>query len=225
MSIAKKISSLITKRYGATERYGSPDKLYVFKRIYHYVITRYGSIEAKQKIWDSEFREGKWDSLVDTEDDKIYAYLNKYCAGGSLLDLGCGYGATFFHGPHRFRSYMGVDVSPYAIARCVESCKNNQIDTGHAKFHVSDIVYYTPETVYDCILFRESLYYLPKNKIAWVLQKYSKFLMSKGVIVVRICDITRFASIRQHIFDSYDVLDSSESGKMSIIVFQPFDAL
>jgi SAM-dependent methyltransferase len=219
-NIIEKMRQQLLARYGYTERYGSPDKLHIIKRVRHYLLSRYGSSATKQKIWDEEFSSGRWDILLDSENDQIYKFINKYRGNGTILDLGCGYGTTLFHNPDGYSKYTGVDISNFAIDKCHIMCKEKQMGTDIADFHISDITSFMPERSYDIILFRESLYYLPKGKIGPVLKKYSEYLSPVGVFIVRIWDTGRFGHILRLVHSSYDVVEAVELQKTSILIFK-----
>jgi SAM-dependent methyltransferase len=48
----------------------------------------------KRRLWNREFANGRWNFIENTSGDLIYGYIEKYCRGGSILDLGCGSGNT-----------------------------------------------------------------------------------------------------------------------------------
>jgi 2-polyprenyl-3-methyl-5-hydroxy-6-metoxy-1,4-benzoquinol methylase len=163
------------------------------------ILKRWGSPSAKQKIWDSEYKTGKWDYLNGTPNaevrDPIYEFLESYSAGGSILDLGCGSGATAFEMRNVYNTYTGVDVSEVAI----EGARRAALATGeraaHLDFAVSDIFTFEPDHKFSVILFRESIYYVPQHKIKAMLERYRSHLETDGVIMVRLCDVRKYKSI------------------------------
>src|SRR5436190_14728424 len=79
---------------------------------------RWGSQSAKRDLWNKEFANGRWAGIEDTSGDIIYRFIEKYSAGGSILDLGCGSGNTACElNPACYRAYLGVDISDVALEK------------------------------------------------------------------------------------------------------------
>ena len=182
------------------------------------ILKRWGSTYRKKAIWDEEFSTGQWEFIDHTDDDAIYAYLEKYSNNGSILDLGCGSGNTGNEmAAAKYGSYTGVDISENAIQMAVgRSEKNRRGDKN--EYVCADISLYTPRKTYDIILFRESIFYIPKYKICNVLDRYNGYLKETGVFIVRICDRKKYASIVRVIERHYHVVDSSPATDASIIL-------
>ena len=77
-------------------------------------------------------------------------------------------------------NYTGVDISDKAIniARTWEDDKT--------KFQSDDLMTFTPDRIYDCIIFNESLYYFD-NPLK-LLSKYKPFLSKNGAMVISMWD-------------------------------------
>lgn len=146
----------------------------------------YGPSGIKKILWDKEFSGTKWDFINNTEGDCVYENLEKYAKGGSILDLGCGPGNTANElSAEAYTKYIGVDISGAALAKA----RRRTTETGRTNknsFVLHDFVNYTPSEQFDVILFRESIYHVPINKIKETLDHYAKFLKSEGVFVIRI---------------------------------------
>src|ERR1700761_5925657 len=81
-------------------------------------VQKWGSAQQKQKLWDEEFANGRWDFIENTSGDVIYQYLEKYCRKGSLLDLGCGSGNTGCElSADAYSEYLGVVISEVALEK------------------------------------------------------------------------------------------------------------
>src|SRR5262245_45033616 len=79
---------------------------------------RWGTSAMKRQLWNREFSAGRWDFIDNTADDVIYQYLEKYCQGGTFLDLGSGSGNTGCElSQSAYNHYTGVDISDVAIQR------------------------------------------------------------------------------------------------------------
>jgi SAM-dependent methyltransferase len=182
------------------------------------IIKKWGNSSTRKAIWDEEFSSGQWDFLENTTDDEIYHYLEKYSNNGSILDLGCGSGNTGNEmDVSRYDRYTGVDISEHANQRALERSVNNR--RGEKNEYVcADISQYTPEGKYNIILFRESIFYIPKFRIRNVLDRYSSYLKESGVFIVRMTDRKKYASIVRLIERNYQVVDSSPTDDADIIL-------
>lgn len=182
------------------------------------ILKRWGNTSRRKSIWDEEFSSGKWDYLENTSDDPIYSYLEKYCNGGIILDLGCGSGNTGNEmDASKYSSYTGVDISEWAVKRALARSESNGREEKN-KYVCADICRYTPGRRYDIILFRESIFYIPKSRIRVVLDRYSDYLKETGVFIVRMCDRKKYASIVRLIDKHYHVVDSSQANNANIIL-------
>jgi len=146
----------------------------------------YGPTKIKKALWDKEFSGDKWNFIDDTASDCVYAHLEKHARGGDILDLGCGPGNTANELAEKaYTTYLGVDISESALAKGVRRTKEN----GRAdknSFVCSDFLSYMPPREFDVILFRESMYHIPYGSVMELLNKYSKYLKSNGVFIVRL---------------------------------------
>jgi SAM-dependent methyltransferase len=142
----------------------------------------------KQQRWNDEFATGRWDFIENTPQDMIYGYLVKYCNCGSILDLGSGSGNTGCELDRTaYKSYTGIDISDVAI----EKAKSRSDKSGRGdvnRYFQSDISSYEPDQKFNIILFRESIYYIPRGRIKDTLIRYSQFLAEDGVFIIKWCD-------------------------------------
>ena len=193
------------------------------------VLKRIGNNKIKSRIWDQEYADGQWDYLTksgSTEsycDDIELGFLEKYCAEGSILDLGCGMGDTGLRiGENKCRFYMGVDISEVAIENAVIMCQSDSVRKSRNNFVVGDIERYTPDRKYNVILFKESLYYVNRFRRRKVLNKYHRYLKKDGVMIVRISDRERFQNIANMIEKHFKVIEKyvAEGNESIILVFK-----
>ena len=197
-------------------------KNYSFKRIKHVVnariLKKWGTAATKKAIWDAEFSSGQWDYLDSTGGDPIYPYLEKYSNHGTILDLGCGSSNTGNElDVSKYRSYTGVDISESAIRRALARCIKNRRQSKN-EYVCEDISAYVPQMRYDIILFRESIFYIPRYQIRQVVNRYSHFLKESGVFVVRMCDRNKYRSIVSLVERHYNVLAKSSLPDPDIIL-------
>ncbi len=182
------------------------------------ILKRWGTSSTKRSIWDGEFACGQWDYLEHTSDDPIYHYLGKHCNRGSILDLGCGSGNTGCEmDVTGYDLYTGVDISEKAVQRAKARSTSKQ---RHEKneYICADIARYEPRKKYDVILFRESLFYVPRSKIIGMLERYRHWLTEQGVFIVRMCDRNRYGGIVRLIERNYQVVDGTPATDANIIL-------
>jgi SAM-dependent methyltransferase len=162
------------------------------------ITKRWGSQTAKQRVWDAEYRSGKWDSGGSKRSvvpDPIYQVLDRYSVGARILDLGCGAGLTTFEMRSAFREYVGVDVSDVAIASANRDASLDPTYAAKTRFCVGDISDFAPVGAFDVILFRESIYYLPTHQIKKALDHYGLSLSENGVFIFRLCNRYKYSAI------------------------------
>ena len=209
--------------------------MYIVRRTVTFIegfLKSYGPTNIKRRLWDKEFSGTKWDFIDNTVGDCIYTHLEKYARNGSILDLGCGPGNTANElAPTAYQSYVGVDISEAALAKAVKRTQ----ETGRAdknSFARSDFLGYTPAQEFDLILFRESLYHVPHGQVLPILEKYSKYLKSDGVFVVRLYAtdmktgdtknrVTSKIDLIKREFDVIELAEYDGPGRPTVLVFRP----
>ncbi len=192
----------------------------------------YGPQALKRRVWDKEYRENKWHFADNTTGDCVYAHLERYARGGTILDLGCGSGNTANElANSAYTSYMGIDISEAAL----EKARRRSLENGREsknRFGCSDFLAYEPECKFDVVLFRESMYHVPLSKVTALLEKYSKYLNEDGVFIVRLFAASRETSkskyrptamlqIMEKNFDVVEKRQYAEPGSPTVIVFRP----
>jgi SAM-dependent methyltransferase len=199
----------------------------IIKIISHAFLKRFGTSNIKRAIWNEEFNSGKWkylDSNIEKSKngDPVYYYIYKYCFEGNILDLGCGTGKTGIEIEiGRYKKYTGVDVSDVAIEQARFECQKIAEKINKNEFIVADISKFTPKKKYKVILFRESLYYIKRFNIRRVLDRYIPYLNDKGIFIVKICDMVKYAAIIRLIEKNYNIHERyiHHDKKMIILVF------
>jgi 2-polyprenyl-6-hydroxyphenyl methylase/3-demethylubiquinone-9 3-methyltransferase len=152
----------------------------------------------------------------------VYGYVEKYARNGDILDLGCGSGNTGSElNQSAYQSYIGVDISDVAIEKAMWRSERAGRDRKNRYVH-ADIVNYSPEGRYDVILFRESLYYVPRGTILKMLRRYREHLKEGGVIIVRLYDRDRYNAIHRLLRKSFGVLEEfvHEDSRTVVLVFR-----
>jgi hypothetical protein len=83
-----------------------------------------------------------------------------------------------------------VDVSLVAIGKA--GARDERIRRrGKHHYVCADILTYVSPHKFNVILFRDSIYYLPKARIKATLDSYSNALKEGGVCILRLCDELR----------------------------------
>ena len=170
-------------------------------------VQRRGTQWMKSRLWDAEYAGGKWDCCEATPGDSLYPYVEKYCHHGSILDLGCGSGNTGTElASDCYSQYTGIDVSQVAIEKAAK--RSRQCGRGNLnEYSQSDIVAYSPPKKYDVILFRESVYYIPRPKFAATLERYSHHLLPAGVFIVSVYSRVDYDWVVRFIEEHYTVVE------------------
>lgn len=134
------------------------------------------------KEWDEQFKSGRWDYLENKLQEVghysvIAGYFNYFTPKGQILDVGCGQGVlNRYLRSYRYKKYLGIDISTEAV-RKTESYRDADTDFIVANVEKKDL-----ETLFDCIIFNECLYYF--NQPIDVIRKYSKSLTDNGCIII-----------------------------------------
>jgi SAM-dependent methyltransferase len=191
----------------------------------------YGPMKVKKTVWNKEFSGGKWNFIDDTSGDCVYSHLGKHARGGDILDLGCGPGNTANElAESAYRTYIGVDISESALAKGMKRTDESG-RSGKNSFACSDFLSYMPSREFDVILFRESMYHVPYGQVLGLLDKYSKYLKSNGVFIVRLYLADRTGKMKFRVkrkidlikreFEMVEESQYDKPGMPVVLVFRP----
>ncbi len=177
-------------------------------------LKRFGPRRIKRVIWNEELASAK-----DPENrDPVTPLVEKYAAGGPILDLGCGIGYLGgFINKASYSTYVGVDISDRAIEDANRKRKSSKVH-----FVASDIESYIPTGGFNVILFKDSIYYIPFANISKLLTRCKKYLLRDGVFIVRIADGKRYTNILKLIeanFNLVERIDQQGTTNIVILVF------
>lgn len=189
----------------------------------------YGSEATKKRLWDEEYHENKWHFADHTEGDCVYAHLERHAKSGKILDLGCGSGNTCTElAGSAYNSYLGVDISEEALAKA--SKRSEEVRRADKnRFVQSDFLNFETSETFDVILFRESMYHVPLERIKPLLDRLSRNLTPDGVFIVRMFTIsngkTKFRPQKMidMIAANFPVVERNQYGDRGavVIVFRP----
>jgi 2-polyprenyl-3-methyl-5-hydroxy-6-metoxy-1,4-benzoquinol methylase len=179
---------------------------------------RYFSAEVWQGNWARGY------GLNETKEDGRYGTLlrlmDRYAAGGPVLDVGCGDGIL----EERFCAavpvdIVGIDYSPAAIARA------NARNIPNCKFLQADYRDFRSAQRFPLIVLNESLYYV--EEFTRVMRDLSGRLAHDGVFIVSMYDtrVTRRiwkALDRTHVkLQGIDIRDEATGERWTIRVLRP----
>jgi len=185
------------------------------------LVQGYGTANTKKRLWDKEFASGKWNCLEHMDGDCLYPYIEKYANGGSILDLGCGPGATGNElNFESYSSYTGVDISEVALEKARESTDENYRSAKN-EYIQADITRYLTTRTYDVIVFGDSIYYIPEWMIGVVLRRYTRNLNAGGVFVMRLKG--EYPGILAIVEDMFSVIEKQFpfGPEICILAFRP----
>jgi SAM-dependent methyltransferase len=149
--------------------------------------------------------------------------------------MGCGSGNTANEmAETSYQSYLGVDISEEALAKAAKRSKENGRQDRN-RFECADIMHYVPTGQFNVILFRESMYHVPINKIKATLDRYAAFLKDNGVLIVRLFasnravaqseDKPRPAAMLRLMESEFDVVERGQydaiPGRPTVLVLRP----
>jgi len=185
---------------------------------------------VQQHVWNREYAAGQWDSRgLHTPDDPIYEILTRYCANRDVCDIGSGHGNTITEMAPVYRSYTGVDISEVALQ--IAAKRAAEAGRHHVRFVQGFMHTYTPHGRPDVFLFRESLYYVSRQRshsmkdLADFLQRYAAMLSEEGVIIASICNSDEKCADRVEavIRQNFDILECRRTQRPPalLLVFQP----
>jgi SAM-dependent methyltransferase len=194
------------------------------KNVLRGLLQRYGSEKIKRRLWNHEYRLGRWNCLDSMATDCVYAHIEKYAKNGDILDLGCGPGAVGSElNEAAYHSYTGVDICDVAIEKAKSRAEENHRTDKNAYFQ-SDILSYIPNQCYDVIFFGDSIYYFSWQRITEILNRYARDLKQDGVFIVRTWTVKdKHLTIVHNIENAFEVVEkhSYADSQLVVIVFRP----
>lgn len=125
-----------------------------------------------------------------------------------VLDMGCG-GGTLCHSLAQFKleTYIGVDISGYAIERNISMAADGKDEHGiEISFAASSLQKYSPppQATFDVIAFNEVLYFLDVQEVSIQLKRFCQNLDHGGVMVVTMKDDPKSHAIFRKLSQEFD---------------------
>lgn len=183
-------------------------------------LKRTGNNWIRKRVWDWEFKHGKWDYLQSHTLDWFYEQLIARLKGGSLLDLGCGNGGVRCSIPiGEMGRYVGVDYSAEATAQLQKRAAELPPLTDGQLLLVGDMTDRDLLTrtggAFEVVLLHESLNYVAIADVPDYLRRLCELLSDGGVVMIRIWERTRYAdyveAVRSTLHVVAEVLPESSS--------------
>jgi SAM-dependent methyltransferase len=138
-------------------------------------------IKCPQK-WDSEYGNGLLSYYHDIEEAArhaaLFGLLTALGCSDSILEIGCGDGASLKYIPPATLLYVGVDVSDVAVQRA------RAVARPDSRFMVRDAETWVPAERYTAIVFNECLNYFSEPLTTF--SRYFRFLQRGGVLAASI---------------------------------------
>lgn len=188
------------------------------------LLQRYGTEGVKRRLWNHEYKKGRWNCLDSMADDLVYPHIENHAKNGDILDLGCGPGAVGVElSADSYASYTGVDISDLAIEKAKVRAAEVRRESKNTYFQ-SDILTYTPTQSFDVIFFGDSIYYFSWQRITEILTRYGRSLKKEGVFIVRSWTLKeKHANMVRDIENTFNVLEKHNyaDGPIVILVFRP----
>jgi SAM-dependent methyltransferase len=148
----------------------------------------YRPIAAVDTDWDTAYRDGTWDRLWDLDESFHHAVtaslIDRLTPEGRILDVGAGEGVLLHHLRHLpYRSYLGIDLSAEALARC-----RARRDDPRDQYVVADATRLPIAThgAFDVAVAAETLYYVP-DPVA-VFRQLRALVGPSGAVIVSMYD-------------------------------------
>ena len=128
---------------------------------------------------DKRYVSGRWAYMKEVAESHRYSLIIGCCEyyksrDRKILDVGCGEG--ILQRRMAYTEYLGVDMNAEAI-----SLAKSREDE-HTRFFLTPAESYQPASLYDVIVFNESLYYIP-NPLT-VFEHYRAALAPDGIVIV-----------------------------------------
>jgi 2-polyprenyl-3-methyl-5-hydroxy-6-metoxy-1,4-benzoquinol methylase len=120
-----------------------------------------------------------------------------------------------------YEAYVGVDISDVAIETAIRRTAQNGRAAKNS-YVQSDLASYQPVGLFDVVLFRESIWYIPQDRIKHVLDACRQHLKEEGVLIVRIYDRSKLGSCVEHLRRNFSVIEEyvPEESKDIVLVLR-----
>ncbi|MCC6795765.1 MAG: class I SAM-dependent methyltransferase [Candidatus Hydrogenedentes bacterium] len=156
-------------------------------KVYNYMRRAYWrylrAVGHEELSWNLQFQSGRWGAEVRSRE--ITERVQLLCNGGRLVEFGCGFGDLPRSLPTgTFSSYLGIDISSYAISVAQEKIKAQNLH--HCTFQAMDMARWQGDKDITLIVIEECLMYLKGQELVEFLHRCCESLAKEGSILVTV---------------------------------------
>lgn len=144
----------------------------------------------ERRLWNGQYVAGRWER--SDRPPRTLELVAQLCAGGRLVELGCGEASVPRQLPAgAFSDYMGVDISDVAISRA--RAQTAEAGVRGCTFLRADIANWEGTRDATLILAEECLYYLDPSAMRSLLDRCLTSLAPGGSILAVVHDADKHA--------------------------------
>jgi len=178
----------------------------IVQRVYWRILR---SIGLERVSWDRQFRAGVWHR--DARSPNTIRQVAKLCAGGLLVEFGCGEGDLPYSLPSgSFAEYVGYDISAVAIQRARQRAA--ELGRTDVRYEQCDMAQWQGGISASLILLEECLYYLAPGPMEEFLSRCGDGLAPGGFILVVIHSASKHARTLEVCRRTCRVIDQATIG-------------
>jgi len=136
--------------------------------------------------WNRQYKKGKWEYLNNEREaaryTKIIDYINTYAVSKpTILDLGAGEAVLNEKlDPEQYAAFHNLDYSSASIKKAEQKQLKNAVNI------VADIHTFSPDDLFDVIVFNEAFYYVHDHLKIEVLNRFIDKLAPDGILIMSI---------------------------------------
>ena len=167
--------------------------------------------------WDKQFEAGLWSGA---RSPNTVRRVTELCAGGKLVEFGCGAGDLPFLLPQGcFSAYVGYDISEVAVQRANQRAAASA--RSDLRFEQCDMAKWPGSDGASLILAEECLYYLPPAEIESFLLRCARSLAAGGSILVIVHSASKHARTLDICRRMCAVADEATIGSRAFLTLTP----
>lgn len=168
--------------------------------IIHYIARRFGWPSLRKSTLDARFKSGRWTHYE--EPPEFVNLVERNSGNDKIVVLGCGGNSLGRKlNPAKYCYMIGVDLSLTAILMARKDAPIRQI------FFISDMTLWRTKEPVDLVVFSESIYYLPIEKIVPMLDYWRANLTTNGRIIATFAFPERYSKMIKTIGTRYNILE------------------
>jgi trans-aconitate methyltransferase len=168
--------------------------------------------------WDEQFRVAP--GYYGQRSPETVRHVERLCAGGALLEFGCGEG-DLPHAllPGTYSSYIGQDISRIAVERAQQRADRAGLTC--TRFEHGDMAQWPGASGISLIVAEECLYYLPARTMRRFLGRCMDALSDGGSLLVIVHSAEKHASTLEACREVCHVATDLRSGGRVFLTLRP----